>query len=94
MEKSLAFTLEFCLTLRPPTVPGTEWPPADSVNYTMYPLSVKGPYYAIILGVGTLDTNGGPIINPKSQVMSVDSRVDEHLLTLGTALYSPFLPVS
>jgi hypothetical protein len=76
-------------TTFPPTVPGTEWPPANSVNYTMYPLSGEGPYYAIILGAGTLDTNGGPIINSKSQVMSVDDKPIPGLYGAGNCIASP-----
>jgi 3-oxosteroid 1-dehydrogenase len=76
-------------TTFPPTVPGIKWPPDDSVNYTMYPLSGEGPYYAIILGAGTLDTNGGPIINPKSQVMSVDNKPIPGLYGAGNCIASP-----
>lgn len=59
-------------TTFPPTIPGIQWPPADTSNHTMYPLKENGPYYAVILGAGTLDTNGGPMINAHAQV--VDGR--------------------
>jgi succinate dehydrogenase/fumarate reductase flavoprotein subunit len=76
-------------TTFPPTVPGKEWPPTGSVNYTMFPLSGEGPYYAIILGAGTLDTNGGPIINSKSQVMNVDDKPIPGLYGAGNCIASP-----
>jgi hypothetical protein len=31
-------------TTFPPTIPGAQWPPSGTANYTMYPLSDKGPY--------------------------------------------------
>ena len=35
------------------------------VNPTMYPLSPTGPYYAVLLGAGTLDSSGGPETTPR-----------------------------
>ena len=61
-------------TTFPPTVPGVEWPPKDTKNYTMFPLSANGSYYAIILGAGTLDTNGGPLINERAQVLDTKNQ--------------------
>ena len=61
-------------TTFPPTVPGVEWPPKDTKNYTMFPLSANGSYYAIILGAGTLDTNGGPLINECAQVLDTKNQ--------------------
>jgi hypothetical protein len=39
------------------------------VNPTMYPISDSGPYYAALMTGGSLDTKGGPMTNPKGQVL-------------------------
>jgi 3-oxosteroid 1-dehydrogenase len=76
-------------TTFPPVVPTGEWPPADTKNYTMYPLSPEGPYYAIILGAGTLDTNGGPLINHRAQVLNTETKPIPGLYGAGNCIASP-----
>ncbi|MCK9355886.1 MAG: FAD-dependent oxidoreductase [Dehalococcoidia bacterium] len=76
-------------TTFPPTVPGTKWPPEGARNYTMYPLSETGPYFAVILGAGTLDTNGGPIINRHAQVLNTEYKPIPGLYGAGDCIASP-----
>ena len=45
------------------------FPGNDKPNQTMYPISDKGPYYAVMLAPGVLDTKGGPKINARAQVI-------------------------
>src|SRR5262249_47680943 len=60
-----------------------------SPNPTMRPISDAGPYYAVLIGGGTLDTKGGPKINAKSEVLDVDEKPIPGLYGAGNCIASP-----
>jgi 3-oxosteroid 1-dehydrogenase len=58
-------------------------------NFTMYPISDTGPYYAIVLGASCLGTKGGPKINTRSQVLRPDNTPIAGLYGAGNCIGSP-----
>lgn len=58
-------------------------------NITMHPIAEQGPYYAVIVGAGTLDTKGGPIINAQGQVLDSVRRPIPGLYAAGNCVAHP-----
>ena len=65
--------------------------PSRSVtaNRTMHPMATTGPYYAVILGAGTLDTCGGPVVETDGRVIRPDGSGIPGLFGAGNCIASP-----
>ncbi len=63
--------------------------PENTKTPTMYPFSPSGPYHAILIGGGTLDTKGGPKINAKSQIIDTAGKPIPGLYGAGNCVASP-----
>jgi 3-oxosteroid 1-dehydrogenase len=61
----------------------------DMPNPAMHPFSPAGPYHAIILGAGALDTKGGPMINARGQILDTDGMPIERLYGAGNCIAAP-----
>jgi succinate dehydrogenase/fumarate reductase flavoprotein subunit len=69
---------------------GVHRPGNDLPEPTMYPIA-DGPLHAIILGAGTLDTRGGPRIDPDGRVLGAHDAPIAGLYGAGNCVASPFV---
>jgi succinate dehydrogenase/fumarate reductase flavoprotein subunit len=76
-------------TLHEAAFHGPNRPGNDGPNPMMCPLSAQGPYFAMILAVGTYGTRGGPAIDTNAQVLRVDGTPIRGLYGAGNCIASP-----
>jgi len=55
----------------------------------LHPFTTSGPYYAILLGPGALDTSGGPLIDESARVLGLDGKPIPGLFGAGNCIASP-----
>lgn len=63
--------------------------PNEYPNMTLYPFADTGPYYAAILGAGTLDTKGGAVVDPQGRVLDPASATIPGLYAAGNCVAHP-----
>lgn len=61
---------------------------ASNPNPTMHPFSSSGPYYCLLIGGGTLDTCGGPVVDANGRVQHVDGKPIPGLYGAGNCVAS------
>lgn len=58
-------------------------------NMALHPIADKGPFYAVILGAGTLDTKGGAVVNANGQVLDSQGQKIPNLYAAGNCVAHP-----
>jgi predicted oxidoreductase len=58
-------------------------------NPTMHPFADSGPYHAIILGAGALDTKGGPRIDPDGRILTAEGKPIPGFYGAGNCIAAP-----
>lgn len=67
----------------------TNWPSNEGPTVTMHPFRDEGPFYAIILAAGALDTSGGPDIDAGARVLNSANAPIPGLYGAGNCVASP-----
>jgi 3-oxosteroid 1-dehydrogenase len=60
----------------------------NRTNPTLWPISTSGPYYAALVGGGTLDTKGGPKTNTHGQILDIHDKPIPGLYGVGNCVAS------
>lgn len=63
--------------------------PGAGPNPTMAPFADHGPYHAVVVGLGTLDTKGGPRTDADARVLDANQRPVPGLYAAGNCAASP-----
>jgi succinate dehydrogenase/fumarate reductase flavoprotein subunit len=66
----------------------TKWTASAPVNPALYPIETAGPFYAMILAAGTLDTNGGPVTDNLARVLDTKDKPIPRLYAAGNCMSS------